>query len=342
MARLDALLRRCTVRVMVPGGGHGSGCFVAPGLVLTCAHVVESARAAGSGVELRWAGQPLAATIADYHAKPFPDLALLRVDHTDHPCVWLDDRIDLGDPLYAYGYTDQEPDGDSATLAYEGPTTRGVDALHKLKDGQVRPGLSGGPLLNRRTGAVCGVVKATRDKTTDLGGRAVPVGAAFAALAGLKDLQHRFHTLDPSWLDALDATQRDGLQPPAATLVNPFCGKSTELFGREEALDRVFEKLLRGNHCSVVGPVGSGKSALLKAVRVGVPDRLAIPGDRMLWINFRSITGLPDLQETIVSHLGGHRPNQWRGLMHAKPLRLLVLDHLGGMDPGTRGLTMRR
>ena len=36
-------------------------------------------------------------------------------------------------------------------------------------------GFSGAPLLNRRTGAVCGIIRRTRNEETDLGGYAIPV-----------------------------------------------------------------------------------------------------------------------------------------------------------------------
>jgi hypothetical protein len=43
-----------------------------------------------------------------------------------------------------------------------------------------------------------------------------------------------------------------------------------------------------------------------------------------------------------VVYLGGQKAGEWRGLLHHKPLCLLVLDNLGGMDPGQNGLKMRR
>ncbi len=38
--QLIELVRRCTVKLLVPGG-HGTGFFVAPGTILSCAHVVK-------------------------------------------------------------------------------------------------------------------------------------------------------------------------------------------------------------------------------------------------------------------------------------------------------------
>ena len=125
-------------------------------------------------------------------------------------------------------------------------------------------------------------------------------------------------------------------------VANPFLGDSTELIGRDDALRRIFEKLRAGNHCSVVGPPGSGKSSILRVFRQQVPEMLGWPEPEIGWISFRTIQTLNELKEAIVSPLGGQRAADWRGLMRTKPLRLLALDDLGGMDPGARGLTMRR
>ena len=38
---LFELLHRCTVKIEVPDGNWGTGFFVAPGWVMTCAHVVK-------------------------------------------------------------------------------------------------------------------------------------------------------------------------------------------------------------------------------------------------------------------------------------------------------------
>jgi hypothetical protein len=40
--------------------------------------------------------------------------------------------------------------------------------------------MSGAPLLNQRTGKVCGIVKFTRDRSFDLGGGAVPTSVILA------------------------------------------------------------------------------------------------------------------------------------------------------------------
>lgn len=163
---LYELLRLCTLRISVPGRtGHGTGFFVAPGCILTCAHVVKAALANNDMVEVFWEGQPHPARIMQLVLDA--DLVLLQVDLKGHPCVLLSQEEMPFDPLYSYGYPDKPAGGDAVTFTLEKAGDR--DRQLKFTAGQVRPGLSGAPILNVRTGLVCGVIQLTRDRASDLG-----------------------------------------------------------------------------------------------------------------------------------------------------------------------------
>jgi hypothetical protein len=95
-----------------------------------------------------------------------PDLALLIIQLDHHPCVFLDTAVALHDSLYSYGYPQDYPNGDPVAMTFEDFSRNPL--LLKFKGGQVRPGSSGSPILNLRTGAVCGLITKTRDETTDL------------------------------------------------------------------------------------------------------------------------------------------------------------------------------
>jgi len=227
-SRLYDQLVRCTVRLTVPGGrDQGTGFFVAPGRVLTCAHVVEAA-GPDQAVEVHWAGKTIRGQIVPEYFRPANfDLALLRVDLADHPCVLLHEAYTLGDEMLAFGYPLGSTTGDPVTLVSEdwqrdqgvSPDqtwycdSKGVISRDppqpslKLKRGQVQPGFSGAPLLNRRTGGVCGIVRLTRDRASDLGGRAIPAALVLAQYDFLSGLQKAFHSRDRTW-SRLRSTER--------------------------------------------------------------------------------------------------------------------------------------
>jgi CHASE2 domain-containing sensor protein len=203
--QLDELLKLCTVKLSVPGKvGWGTGFFVGPGKILTCAHVVKDA--GGQPVKVCWQGQEefSKATVQGLFADPF-DLALLELQSpADHPCVYLDESVRSSsavqpdDDLYIYGYPDDTPNGAPVTAKCEG-LTGDKPPIIKYKQGQIRPGISGSPLLNRRTCKVAGIVKFTRDRSNDLGGGAVPATAIVEKFGELKDLQAKFHKKDRRW-----------------------------------------------------------------------------------------------------------------------------------------------
>src|ERR1700730_17835994 len=188
----------CTARV-THQRGHGTGFFVAPELVLTCDHVLQG-WSEGESLVVRLKGRDH--KVAIKQRNPETDLAILELlESIPHqPCAFLStDSIRLDEKAYAYGYPDNFR-GDSVTVEYEGPSeTEEGQRLDKFKQGQARPGLSGAPLLSLTTGRVCGVVSVSRDVDLDLGLRSVPTRTLYAVFDELKELQHRFQTVDRRW-----------------------------------------------------------------------------------------------------------------------------------------------
>jgi hypothetical protein len=202
----DEVLPGCTAKVMIGGTHEGSAFFVARGLAVTCFHVIDPAEltSGDSAAELTLVdpqGNEYDVTEIARHWKDV-DLAVMRLSPTDHPCVLLDGGFRSQDPLYTYGYSDRLPGGAGTML--EGESWIATDeVLLKLRDGQVRPGMSGSPVLNERTGAVCGIVQRTRDDTQSLGGYAISAKELLRRYPKLLSKNRRFHLENPRWGDVL-------------------------------------------------------------------------------------------------------------------------------------------
>jgi hypothetical protein len=178
-------LKRCTVRIDVNDEPAGTGFFVANGLLVTCAHVVLSDDGrelpATSAITLHQAERSWAAKVDEIHfdAGKLPDIAFLKVDGaTQIEAARLDTSWPLiGDHFSVYGFPDFFPNGESSSSArYEGEAAGNSSndgRLVKIADEQIRPGLSGSPVLNTRTGRVCAMMKSTRDRNDNLGGYAI-------------------------------------------------------------------------------------------------------------------------------------------------------------------------
>src|SRR4051794_21361192 len=149
-AQLRKSAQHCLVQVR--GQTAGSGFLVAPGYVITCAHV---AGVTGSHVELSWHGAELTGTVLAASPAPdraglwpYPDLAIvaLRNPPEGHPCARLQDRIPLGgQQLNAVGYSEKfrwEPDVVTTTFTYQGDQYLGSGLLLRLKHDEVTPGMS--------------------------------------------------------------------------------------------------------------------------------------------------------------------------------------------------------
>ncbi|MGW0512127.1 VMAP-C domain-containing protein [Streptomyces olivaceoviridis] len=210
MSAFDEMVRPSLARIGAPGDGYatdrdsywGSGFFIAPGWLLTCAHVVGKGGAAvcrgQSALSVTWqertadgaweprGGTGTAVVVAPRPEAgrpardpwPFPDLALVRVTGADEVrCLWLGDR-EAGPrtPLGLYGWSVQT--GELGIRQGSGELA-GSDARALLLTG-ILPvgGLSGGPALDLRHGSVIGVIKGRRREE----GVAVPVTALYELL----------------------------------------------------------------------------------------------------------------------------------------------------------------
>ena len=105
---LYELLYECTLNLKVPGG-NGTGFFVGPGLILTGAHVVDRVKDEPDRVTAEYKGNDYVVESIKALDKTYPDLALLRISLTEHPCVYLDSQVRSGETLFAYGYTSKYP-----------------------------------------------------------------------------------------------------------------------------------------------------------------------------------------------------------------------------------------
>ena len=217
---------------------HGTGFFVAAGLILTCHHVVKNA--GDRPIKVRWQNQEDFAVAKVLQSFPDPvDLALLQFETVETlACVELDGAIAAFDDLFAYGYPDIDPNGAGVVLRCDG-LNGDVPPKIKFSDGRVRSGLSGAPLLNPATGKVCGVVKYTEDRSLPLGGGGIPIktvleyfpvlNTPYKGLAYFKDDDARF------------------------------------FFGRTALTDLLLDRLQQSNFLALLGASGSGKSSVLRA-----------------------------------------------------------------------------
>ncbi|GHO50082.1 trypsin-like peptidase domain-containing protein [Ktedonospora formicarum] len=228
---LRAFLRQCVVSLFMGETSLGTGFFVAPGYILTCAHVVRQAYESGRTL-LAYSSMGTSlgeARIERYEysvvhnqllphdpqaSEIYPDLALLRIALTTHPCVYLDTRAIMEkDELSSCGFNEKRfAGGDEVAFVAEGKSWLDERRyLLKLREGQAQHGLSGAPLLHTRNGTVCGVMQQTRGSQSDVGGRAIPTRAVLEALPELVALQQLAHQEDSRWLNCLDPRQRHEL-----------------------------------------------------------------------------------------------------------------------------------
>jgi Trypsin-like peptidase domain len=236
---------------------------VAPSLILTCAHVVQAAVAGKEPICVIYGGRKYVTKQVkptEIFVEDDNDLVLLQINLKKHPCVLLGITGGLANTeLHSYGFTLIEGDkGEEKTVAeefrarFEGERkelkadlTFG-GALTKFREGQVKSGYSGAPLLDLDAGIVVGVVSMTRGKNTDLGGFAIPTPTIYSLFPRLKKLNEQFHKENPEWKNLIRDIQSDKpVNPIAARLyTEPATLAYPENFVERSNLLQQIEKLL--------------------------------------------------------------------------------------------------
>lgn len=221
---LVTLLKDCLVRVRV-GSQQGSGFFIAPGLVLTCAHVAgaDSGKpitlicgdggSAGEGRVWAASGPP-----ARHGLWPYPDLAVVEFESapSGHPCVWLDDLPAAPGAMRIAGFSraySSDLRRYDFVVDHDGEYDNDPGRYFSLAGKEISDGTSGAPILDPRTGGVVAVAKSAQ-KTGLYGGLAIPVRGLRYLLepAQYRELwraHHRFHATDKRW-ERLATTAHDG------------------------------------------------------------------------------------------------------------------------------------
>ena len=310
-------LREYTVKIKAEGKS-GTGFFVAPGLILTCAHVVTEGdeRKPIEAIKAYWQNIEYTAFVAQLPVDLNVDLALLQLEQSrsNNLCVFLDESINNGDSLYSFGYTDDYPNGDPRNFIYT-DLTGDNPPLMTFGNEQVQPGFSGAPLLNQRTGKVCGLIKRSRDIYKNLGGRGVSVAVVFENFPELK---------------------------PKTIPNNPFfplSGKinnSRLVFGREREIKEIFELLNSGSSVALIGDRGSGKSSLLQAVYDLAETKLN-PSRQPIYLNMGNIYDEEDFYWALCNEIGiaTEEDNVLKGNRFYRKVKkhrlLLILDEVEKM-----------
>ena len=214
---LEDLLRACTVRVL-GGPMPGAGFFVAPGMVVTCAHVIGD----DADLSVRWEHDGAAASVLAVTGPPlilpsrgrairnlvrdYPDIAVLSVEApSGHPCVRMElVRPGQGDHVVVFGYPEE---GGSvhltpAWLTYRGLHGTAPTSFWDLGADTVKPGMSGAAALHLRTGGVGGIVVASKNPVRADGALAVPWVEVEEELGAVLVANRSFHETDHRWNDA--------------------------------------------------------------------------------------------------------------------------------------------
>lgn len=179
----------CIVRVDSPK--RGVAFFIAPTLMLTCAHIVVDSDAQDDSdfigcndIQVSFEKDKKSAILYDIDNEL--DVALLGItDIGSHPSIYLSTSIAKNDDLTGWGWPEGfEEEQRPTNFKFTGETKRddGTRRLSLNTDIPIKPGWSGSPLWNPKTGKVCGIVNETYDRKQSEGASGIPAEYIFGFL----------------------------------------------------------------------------------------------------------------------------------------------------------------
>jgi len=179
MTTFQDMLRSVIVRI-----NDGTGFFISDTYIVTAYHVVESGntkikRGKSFNIYMGFEQLESKATLHDYDESS--DIAVLRsITSSGSSVAPILPEYNSGDSVLGIGYQGNAETPEPFLGEIEGLIN---ETTIKFSKTEVKPGLSGSPLLNERTGRVCGVVTRSRDtRGLAAGGYAT----LLSKLAGLK------------------------------------------------------------------------------------------------------------------------------------------------------------
>lgn len=182
----EKMICKSIVPIIVTEQSKGFGFFVAPNMLLTCAHVIcdseDNSFENASVIKIQWGNQRLPAQVESKATEV--DLALLSVELTDHPYLPLCEDVVSFEVLRVHGHT---------TLTVKGFAGDTEKIMLEASGDDIGRGDSGRPLFNPRTGSVCGLISGGNRNTKTI--EAIHIKKALKSFPELANTQDDIQNL---------------------------------------------------------------------------------------------------------------------------------------------------
>ena len=314
---IESFAEACAVHLYDNGRFLGTGFIVGTDLVVACAHEVEGP--IGSSIQIiTFDANVRAATVIAKHPEKStnrgvydsPDIAVVRLDEAvpNHSAALAQSFPSSGSAIVGFGYTRDmdkaQTHRDTVLLTIVG---RAGEGLMKVQGDRIPAGLSGAPLLDKRSGAVIGMIKGSKAYSATEGGWAIPAATIADIVSQVADFEP---SVSPDWMrelvdeDAYDSRLPRDTEPVSnpthirrtrtirqfPPILPSFIGRGTVLAELERSFysHKVASTPGLGWHAEISGMAGVGKTTT--AVQLAHRIAAATGSELQLFVNLYGST----------------------------------------------------
>jgi hypothetical protein len=277
---LEELFRCCVVEV----DNLGSGFLIDKRTAITCSHLFIQNGVWNQPQEqtiVRWNGMEGRAKVTCIRTaqnRNLPDIAFLDDIEWDRgdlvpPFAMLSNDWDTGSFYYVWGH----PEGDFEAGSALTFTYNRTDAVHRLGPTYKKlfgpfypaPGFSGSPILNTKSGKVCGLAAISLNVDAAEGIAAVPISCVFDHRPGIKEALEKLYKTSTQWFDLTPSglvwrSASECLALSKAAILQCYRNVGNEHYQPRE-IERDLQEFLASSASGmfIVGNSGMGKTTLL-------------------------------------------------------------------------------
>lgn len=261
------ILIKSTVKIGIPNlFTHGTGYYIDEETIITCFHCIREFNPLKIPIFINNKNGEAIYFESDLSEKY--DVALLKTDLKNKHAVHLHGEIEPNYSVTIFGYSDDNPNGASVGLECEGLSFDDSQReLIKFRNGNIRKGHSGSPILSINSGTIVGMIRETNHPNFPFGGYGIPLKTIQECYPDITKLNIQ-HNLKNNLWQSLNKTHKTGIGIYDQTITNGHFSLFSTDIGIDELFIQPNYKLIKYNNVEELQEIEKTNDIIYDALKI--------------------------------------------------------------------------